>query len=269
MPSSFTGQRTLLNFGAVDYEATVFVNGQNVTYHVGGYFEFTVDITSHLNTNGTNELLVFVHDPTDLDPYVIPIGKQTLMPSHIFYTPCSGIWQQVWIESAPANWITQLDVSAGMNGDVNVTAYTYGNATSPLDVSVSMYERNSTTVCASGKGQSGASLTFNLNSPKLWSPNSPTLYDLEVKVGSETIRSYTGFRTISRGEVNGIERPLLNGEFIFQFGTLDQGFWPDGIYVPPNREAMVFDLQTLKNLGFNMLRKHVSVAAQSTLACSY
>ncbi|TKA29110.1 hypothetical protein B0A49_13783, partial [Cryomyces minteri] len=93
VPSNWTSQRVLLNFGAVDYEATVFINGHNATFHRGGYFAFTVDVTDYLSSSGANELLVFVHDPTDSDPYVIPIGKQTLHPSHIFYTPCSGIWQ--------------------------------------------------------------------------------------------------------------------------------------------------------------------------------
>lgn len=100
--------------------------------------------------------------------------------------------------------------------------------------------------------------SFTYPSPQLWSPDSPNLYDMTITVGSDTISSYTGFRTISRGVVNGVQRPLLNGEFQFFFGTLDQGFWPDGIYTPPNREAMVHDLKVLKELGFNALRKHVS-----------
>ncbi len=107
-------------------------------------------------------------------------------------------------------------------------------------------------------GTSDAPFQFTVDSPKLWSPDVPTLYNLTVKLGDDEVRSYTGFRTISKGEVDGVVRPLLNGEFIFQFGTLDQGFWPDGIYTPPNREAMVYDLEVLKKLGFNMVRKHVS-----------
>ncbi len=116
VPSSWTGDRVLLNFGAVDYEATVFLNGKKVGYHRGGYFAFTIDITNSLSSGSSNELLVFAHDPTDSGNYVIPIGKQTLNPSHIFYTPCSGIWQQVWIESAPSTYITELNVNADMNG---------------------------------------------------------------------------------------------------------------------------------------------------------
>lgn len=112
---------------------------------------------------------------------------------------------------------------------------------------------------ATHNGTTGQPSTFVVSSPKLWSPSSPDLYDIVITVGDDTINSYTGFRTVSRGLVEGVERPLLNGDFIFIFGTLDQGFWPDGIYVPPNREAMVYDLQVLKNLGFNSVRKHIKV----------
>ncbi|KAK0275242.1 hypothetical protein LTR35_011290 [Friedmanniomyces endolithicus] len=257
VPTTWAGNRTLLNFGAVDYEATVFVNGKNATFHRGGYFAFTVDVTDYLNANGANELLVFVHDPTDSDPYVIPIGKQTLHPSHIFYTPCSGIWQSVWIESAPSNYITQLDIAAGMDGQINATVSSSGNASAAVQIAV--IDRKTNKTVATHNGASNVQCTFSVPSVSLWSPDSPTLYDITVSLGDDEISSYTGFRTIARGVVNGIERPLLNGEFIFQFGTLDQGFWPDGIYVPPNRDAMVYDLQTLKKLGFNMLRKHIKV----------
>ncbi|KAF1988469.1 glycoside hydrolase family 2 protein [Aulographum hederae CBS 113979] len=256
VPSSWIGQHVLLNFGAVDYEATVFVNGRNATFHRGGFFEFTVDITNLLK-NGTNDLLVFVHDPTDSEGVVIPVGKQTLNPSHIFYIPCSGIWQSVWIESAPANYITDLVLSAGMDGEVNVTVQTSGTAASPVEITV--LERGSNVPVGSGSGTSNVAFQFAVDSPKLWSPASPNLYDVTVRVGSDTIKSYTGFRTFSKGPVDGIERPLVNGEFTFMFGTLDQGYWPDGIYTPPNREAMEYDLHVLKDLGFNMVRKHIKV----------
>jgi beta-galactosidase/beta-glucuronidase len=256
VPSNWTsGNKVLLNFGAVDYETTVFINGQNASFHRGGYFAFTVDVTPYLSS-GSNELLVFVHDPTDLDPYVIPIGKQTIHPSHIFYTPCSGIWQSVWIESAPTTYISDIQFSAGSDGSVNATVTSSSNGSAPVQISV--YDRSSESCVTTYKGISGSAFTFKVDSPGLWSPDSPTLYDLTISLGSDVISSYTGFRTISKGEVDGVQRPLLNGKFEFLFGTLDQGFWPDGIYTPPTYEAMVYDLQTLKKLGFNMLRKHVS-----------
>ena len=137
-----------------------------------------------------------------------------------------------------------------------MTVHSSSNTSTPVQVIV--YESGQETAISSCSSMSDQPFQFTVSSPKLWSPDSPTLYNISVKMGTDEISSYTGFRTISKGTVDGVVRPLLNGEFIFQFGTLDQGFWPDGIYTPPNREAMVYDLQVLKNLGFNMLRKHVS-----------
>ncbi|PYI00517.1 hydrolase [Aspergillus sclerotiicarbonarius CBS 121057] len=255
VPSTWDGENVLLNFGAVDYEATVFINGQQAGFHRGGYFQFTVDITQYVDLSTSNEMIVFVHDPTDSDGYVIPIGKQHLSPSHIFYTPCSGIWQSVWIETAPTNYVTQLDLSADMHGQVNVTVHSSsGNGTA---VNISVLDGGD--VVGSASGMSDQPLLFNVSDPKLWSPDSPNLYNVSVTMGEDKISSYTGFRTFSKGTVDGVVRPLVNGNFTFIFGTLDQGYWPDGIYTPPNREAMVYDLQFLKELGFNMVRKHIKV----------
>ncbi|KAM3423475.1 hypothetical protein BST61_g903 [Cercospora zeina] len=259
VPDNWTGDRVLLNFDAVDYEATVFVNGRNVTFHRGGYFAFSVDITDalHAGSNGTNELVVFVHDPTDSDPYVIPIGKQTLRPSHIFYRPCSGIWQTVWLESVPSNYISALDIDGDANGNLNITATSSGNATSTIQVTV--YEKNTTNSVATGSGSSGSTFSVKLDAVKLWTPEVPTLYDVVIKLGDDEVQSYSGFRTISRGDVNGVQRILLNGVSYFPFGTLDQGYWPDGLYTPPTYDAMVYDLEVLKDIGYNMLRKHIKV----------
>lgn len=139
---------------------------------------------------------------------------------------------------------------------VGVTVKSSNNASEPVVVTV--YEPKSTNVKATARGTTGSAFEFTVDSPSLWSPDSPTLYNLTVRLGNDTVQSYTGFRTISKGEVDGIQRPLLNGQFVFQFGTLDQGFWPDGIYTPPNREAMIYDLEVLKKIGYNMVRKHVS-----------
>ena len=199
--------------------------------------------------------LVFVHDPTDSGDYVIPIGKQTLEQSHIFYTPCSGIWQTVWIESAPSNYATALDLDANMEGKVNITVHSEQTA----DVEVQVIDKKSNEVIGTHKGVSNQPCVFTVDdAPELWSPDSPTLYDVKVTMGEDEFSSYTGFKTYSKGEVNGIPRPLINGEFVFKFGTLDQGFWPDGLYTAPTVEAMRYDLEVLKKLGFNMLRKHVS-----------
>ncbi|KAJ5897493.1 hypothetical protein N7504_007781 [Penicillium tannophilum] len=256
VPKDWHGQNILLNFGAVDYEATVFVNGKEAGFHRGGYFRFTLDVTSFLKPGQQNELLVFVHDPTDDGDYVIPIGKQTHRPSHIFYTPCSGIWQSVWIEAAPQNHISELDIDGNMEGQVNMTVHT---SSANITTSVQVVVHDGENVVATYRGPTNQPFQFKVDSPKLWSPSSPNLYNITVTLGKDQVQSYTGFRTISKGTVDGVVRPLLNGEFIFMFGTLDQGFWPDGIYTAPTKEAMVYDLQMLKNLGFNMVRKHIKV----------
>ncbi|KAF2732328.1 glycoside hydrolase [Polyplosphaeria fusca] len=249
--------RVLLNFGAVDYKAVVYVNRKKVgEEHVGGYFEFTHDITSFLQS-GSNELHVYVYDPTDMDRVQIPLGKQSLHKDHIFYVPCSGIWQTVWLESAPKEYITNFHMDADMDGKVNITIGSSGNGSSPVEVTV--YELDSDEAKATGSGTTGTAFQFTVDSPKLWSPKSPTLYNLTIKLGDDEVKSYTGFRTVSQAVVDGIPRPLLNGEFIFWMGTLDQGFWPDGIYLAPTYDAMVYDLQKLQDIGYNMLRKHIKV----------
>ncbi|KAB2103771.1 hypothetical protein AG0111_0g7956 [Alternaria gaisen] len=260
VPTSWPSDNSvILNFGAVDYEATIFVNSQKAGFHRGGYFEFSVDVTPYLNMNGTNELLVYSFDPTDVDDVQIPIGKQTLnRGGMIWYTPCSGIWQTVWLESTPKEHISKLDLTADMNGNVNVFVHSSTNSTSTA-YEITVHELNSNDAKATATGTSGSSFTFTVSSPELWTPSSPVLYNITVKMGSDTIQSYTGFRTVSRGAISGIQRPLLNGQFIFPFGTLDQGYWPDGIYTPPSVEAMVYDLKVLKNVGYNMVRKHIKV----------
>ncbi|KAI0155404.1 glycoside hydrolase family 2 protein [Hypoxylon sp. FL1284] len=258
VPPSFTqkNRRVLLNFEAVDHQATVYVNEALVGIHVGGFWHFNYDVTKYLNSNGTNTLHVFVFDPTDAPGYMNPVGKQTRTPSHIFYTPCSGIWQTVWLESVPQTYIKQLDVVADMTGLINATVTTNDGTSASVVMSLSSSQG---VRVASTNGVANEPFDFQVDSPDLWSPDSPTLYNLTVSVGEDTVQSYTGFRTFSVGKIDGVARPLINGEFIFQFGTLDQGFWPDGIYTPPNREAMVSDLHMLKDLGINMLRKHIKV----------
>ncbi|KAJ4290072.1 hypothetical protein N0V88_006578 [Collariella sp. IMI 366227] len=252
------GQRVLMNFEAVDYEATVYVNGAKVGFNRGGYNRFSLDVTDHLK-KGENDLHVFVFDPTD--DQGIPLGKQTRRPSHIFYTPCTGIWQTVWLESVPENYIKNVDISADMHGKVTVTVNSHKMEGTPVNVHVEGIQGGDTCGRISAKHQhvSDKAFTFNIDSPKLWSPSSPTLYNVTVTMGSDEVKSYTGFRTISSGVVNGIKRPLLNGKFEFIFGPLDQGYWPDGLHTPPTLEAMVYDLEIIKKLGMNMVRKHIKI----------
>ncbi|KAK7747622.1 hypothetical protein SLS62_009033 [Diatrype stigma] len=217
--SNPSSEKVLLNFEAVDYEATVFINGQKAGFHRGGYWRFTVDATPFLK-RGVNTLHVHVFDPTDLDGYVVPVGKQTRNPSHIFYTPCTGIWQSVWLETVPATHIKKIDVAAGADGTVNATVWSSKKHSSdPVTISV---VDDSGKVIASHKATANENFEFTVDSPKLWSPSDPNLYNLTVTLGKDEVTSYTGFRTISVGEVDGVKRPLINGEFEFLFGTLDQ-----------------------------------------------
>jgi beta-galactosidase/beta-glucuronidase len=214
-----------------------------------------------------------VFDPTD--DQSIPQGKQTKRLSHIFYTPCTGIWQTVWLESVPKNFISDLNVAADMEGKgnsnpvskairdkpadcltVSVTVHSWSKEATPVEVSIAAPDGD---VVASHQHVSDQAFTFNVPSPEIWSPDSPVLYNITVTMGDDEVKSYTGFRTISTGAVNGIQRPLLNGDFVFMFGPLDQGYWPDGLYTPPTLEAMVYDLELIKSLGMNMVRKHIKV----------
>ncbi|KAA8636834.1 hypothetical protein SMACR_00262 [Sordaria macrospora] len=254
-------RRVLIHFEAVDYEAMVHVNDHKLGHNVGGYFRFTVDATNALRKKeeGGNELQVLVRDTTDEPGSYTPHGKQTRTPSHIFYTPCTGIWQSVWMESVPVdNYVSDLEVAADMEGKVTMTVHSSSNASTSVKVSVLQDGQEIATTDAS----SDQEFSFQVTSPKLWSPDSPVLYNISVTMGDDQVTSYTGFRTISKGVVNGIQRPLLNGKFVFQFGPLDQGYWPDGIYLPPTEEAMLYDLDLIKSLGMNMVRKHIKVEPQ-------
>ncbi|KAL1713168.1 glycoside hydrolase family 2 protein [Schizophyllum commune] len=259
VPDSYD-QNVTLHFGAVDYETTIFVNGAKVGSHTGGYDKFFFDVTSNIVKGSSNELIVYVYDPTDAVGNR-PMGKQRVVPSHIFYTPCSGIWQTVSIEAVPSTeYITNVDLRASADGSVNATISTSNNGSSssvelafidPADGSKTFFTTN---------GTANTPFSFKVDpAPEAWSPDSPTLYNVTVTVGDDVVQSYTGFRTVERTEIDGVPRLVLNGHPVFQFGPLDQGYWPDGLHSPPSYEAMVYDLQYLKNLGMNFLRKHIKV----------
>ncbi|KAF9264078.1 glycoside hydrolase family 2 protein [Marasmius fiardii PR-910] len=262
VPNTFT-ENTVLHFAAVDYHATVFVNGQQVGTHQGGYDKFFFDVTQYLTSDKkNNELLVFVYDPTDGEGENIPIGKQRIIPSHIFYTPCSGIWQTVSIESAPSSeHITDIQLRAAADGSINTTiTTTTESSTSPVTLSF-LDPTDNSKVLSTHNSTLGGPITFKADIPdlKLWSTESPNLYNISVTVGTDTVITYTGFRTVERKEVNGIQRFVVNGKPVFNFGPLDQGYWPDGLHSPPSYEAMIFDLKYLKGLGMNFLRKHIKI----------
>ncbi|WP_210592141.1 PA14 domain-containing protein [Streptomyces sp. GESEQ-35] len=251
-----SGQRLQLNFGAVDWQTEVYVNGKKVTEHKGGYDKFSADITDALKPGRTQELIVGVYDPTDAaDGENPPIGKQRLDPSGIWYTPSSGIWQTVWMEPVARDHVGSLKVTPDVpNSRVTVEAQ---GVRAGVPVTATAYDGKEKVATASGR--TGQPLTLTIDDPHLWSPDDPFLYDLKVSVGADRVGSYFGMRSIAVEKVNGVPRTVLNGEPIFLMATLDQGFWPDGLHTAPTDEALAYDLKVHKQLGFNSVRKHIKV----------
>ncbi|WP_157253751.1 PA14 domain-containing protein [Nonomuraea typhae] len=253
VPRTWRGERVILHLDAVDWEATVYVNGTRLATHRGGYDRFSVDVTDALKRNGRQELIVGVFDPTDKGNY--PTGKQRLVPGNIWYTPTSGIWQSVWMEPAAPNRILAVDSVPDLSGQrLKVTVDT------PLaGTRVDLVARDGSRIVGRVSGRSGAELSLPIRNPKLWSPDTPFLYDLTVTTRDDRVKSYFGMREISLGQAGGKTRMLLNGKPVFQLGTLDQGYWPDGIYTAPTDAALRYDLEVTKQAGFNAVRKHVKV----------
>ncbi|MFI1732269.1 PA14 domain-containing protein [Streptomyces acidicola] len=251
-----SGKRLRLNFGAVDWQSEVYVNGTRVAEHKGGYDKFSADVTDALKPGRTQELIVGVYDPTDAangeNP---PLGKQRLDPSGIWYTPSSGIWQTVWMEPVAADHVESLKlVPDAESGRLTVEAKGVRDG---VPVTATAYDRGRKVATASGR--TGTPLTLTIRDPHLWSPDDPFLYDLKVSVGADRVGSYFGMRSVAVEKVNGTPRTLLNGEPVFMMATLDQGFWPDGLHTAPTDEALAYDLKAHKELGFNAVRKHIKV----------
>ena len=245
------GHRVLLNFGAVDWEAAVWVNGKPVGEHRGGYDPFTFDITDALKPAGPQEIAVRVYDATDRSPQ--PRGKQVLKPGGIMYTAVSGIWQTPWLEQVPAAHVTGLVIVPDLDASAfRVTVQGAGEA------SVRVFDGGQPV--AEAAGPAGRELLLKLAAPKPWSPDAPHLYDLEVRLGDDVVKSYAGLRKIEvRKDEAGVNRLFLNNRALFQYGPLDQGWWPDGLYTAPADEALRYDVETTKAMGFNLARKHVKV----------
>lgn len=260
IPAQWRGRHVLLHFGGVDWKTEVWVNDIKVGTHTGGFAPFSFDITAALQKGG-NTLVVKVWDPTDSGEQ--PRGKQVKDPNTIWYTSVTGIWQTVWLEPVSELHISSLKTTPDIDrGCVTVEALFDG--AKPDRTEVSLYD--GTTLVASGAvlGAMPVELAMPADA-KLWSPESPTLYDMEVKVYKDgkvvdRVKSYAAYRKFSIcPDGKGITRLQLNNRDYFQFGPLDQGWWPDGLYTAPSDEALVYDLQKTKGLGFNMVRKHVKV----------
>ncbi|MCH5191864.1 MAG: glycoside hydrolase family 2 [Oscillospiraceae bacterium] len=256
LPESFAGKNVLLNFGAVDWQCSVYINKELAGTHTGGYCSFSVDIT-RLIKDGENELVVCVYDPTDKGYQ--QRGKQVIKTTGFWYTATSGIWQSVWLEAVDPCHITKLR----MIPDIDTKVLKFKTFTTDKDCQVNV------TVFDEGNKVSENIISLDgeikFDDIKLWSPESPFLYDLKIELLKDgtvvdTVKSYVGMRKYSVDkDENGIPRFFLNNKPYFQKGLLDQGYWSDGGLTPPCDEAMIYDIETMKRLGFNMLRKHIKL----------
>ena len=261
VPSKWKGHRILLHFGAVDWKADVWVNKVKVGQHTGGFTPFSFDITPAL-LNGENELIVKVWDPTDKGPQ--PRGKQVSKPGSIWYTPVSGIWQTVWLEPVPIRSIVNVKTTPDIDRNKLTVEVMTGHQMLLDKLEVKVLEGKQ--LVAVGSSVNGIPVEIVMPSDvKWWSPDSPFLYDMEICLYSENklidkVKSYTAMRKYStKRDKNGIVRLQLNNKDLFQFGLLDQGWWPDGLYTAPSDEALVYDIQKTKDFGYNMIRKHIKV----------
>lgn len=249
LPDGFDRGRVLMHFGAVDQEAYVEINGQAAGKHMGGYLPFELDITDFLK-EGANSVTVRVRDVSDVMYYAR--GKQKLARGGIFYTAQSGIWQTVWLESVPTDYITRLKLTP-MYDESSIRIQT--QASGGADTVVEIFDGDRKIA-----GAKGPDIVVKLENFKSWSPESPFLYGLKIRHGEDAVESYFAMRKISLGKNEyGYPCMLLNNEPYFHNGLLDQGYYSDGYLTPPSDEAMIHDIQTAKDLGFNMLRKHIKI----------
>ncbi|REJ70427.1 MAG: glycoside hydrolase family 2 [Planctomycetota bacterium] len=268
VPEDWSGKQVLLHFGAVDWEVQVWVNGQPVGEHRGGYDPFSFNISGYLKPSGDQEIVVAVFDPTDDGRQ--PRGKQVRDPKGIWYTAVTGIWQTVWLEPVPEAHVGSLKIVPDVDArKVHIDVAGVGTADGDLVEVKLVGLKNGDTArempAVVGMGEVGQTISLHVAPLKLWRPEAPWLYDVEVtlKRGDEmldSVTSYFGMRKISTGkDESGMNRLLLNDVPLFQFGPLDQGWWPDGLYTAPSDAALKYDLEVTKQFGYNMIRKHVKV----------
>ncbi len=259
--AKWKNSRTLLHFEAVDWQTNVLIDGKDIGWHKGGYDPFTFDITNFVLDGKKHDLEVIVWDPTD-DGFQ-PRGKQVNDPGGIFYTSTTGIWQTVWMEPVPESYISDFSINTNSDkSEVEINPkFENSNSNDSVQLTISTDERE---IINRKFGYKDA-INLIIPNPVLWSPDHPFLYDLKIQLIRnnkvlDEVKSYFGMRKISiQKDENGFNRLALNNEILFQNGPLDQGFWPDGIYTPPTDEAMRYDIEMTKKMGFNMLRKHVKV----------
>lgn len=260
VPAKRSGKKMILHFGAVDWRADVYVNGMKLTRHEGGFDPFSVDITPALKKGTQQQLAVQVWDPTDEGPQ--PNGKQVKNPRGIWYTPVTGIWQTVWLEAVPETYIVSTKQTPDLDNKT-ITVSTRAANLQPGDLIHVSAWKSGRKIAESSAADTTATLT--IDNPEAWSPAHPFLYDLRIAIQRkgktvDEVKSYFALRKSSMApDETGIQKMLLNNKFLFQFGPLDQGWWPDGLYTAPTDAALKFDIEKTKEMGFNMIRKHIKV----------
>jgi beta-galactosidase/beta-glucuronidase len=261
VPSAMKGKTILLHFGAVDWKSEVYVNGVKVGSHEGGYDPFSFDITQYIKKTSLQSVELSVWDPSDKGPQ--PRGKQVTKPGSIWYTSVTGIWQTVWLEAVPETYIVSTKQTPDIDNQIINVKVEVAKPQPGDMIKISAWDGN--TLVSEMETPEGENASLQVKSPKLWSPDTPFLYDLKISVirkGKviDEVKSYFAMRKISmKPDNNGVLRMLLNNNFVFQYGPLDQGWWPDGLYTAPTDEALAFDIRKTKEMGFNMIRKHVKV----------
>lgn len=248
------GKRWILHFGAVDQFAAVYLNGSLVCKHLGGYLPFSADVTEHLKEE--NELIVIVRDFSDHSYYAR--GKQKLDRGGMFYMAQSGIWQTAWMEEVPDKYIESVKITP-LYDEEKVEIIVNAAADSKVNIQIILAEDDE----AEMEGKTNTPIVIPVENMHSWSPDDPFLYDVVIEMGEDKVESYFAMRkiSVSKGE-DGIAKVYLNNKPYFQHGLLDQGYWSDGLYTAPTDEALIFDIEEMKRLGFNMIRKHIKVEPQ-------
>jgi len=259
-PKFLNNKRFLLHFGAVDYKATIYINGKQIGEHVGGYNPFSFDITDELKNND-NELVVSVWDPTESD--IIARGKQILTPVSAWYTATSGIWQTVWLEEVPAVYIQHIQLIPNVDSSFLSVKIDLNNQSKNVQVEIKALE--GTKLVSKTSGLASSLIKLPVENAHLWSTTDPFLYDLKISISKngknlDEVSSYFGMRKISvKKDSKGFDRICLNDKPVFNLGVLDQGFWPEGAYTAPTDSALWYDIDLMKQMGFTCIRKHIKV----------
>ena len=259
VPETFTKERILLHFGAVDQLAEVWLNDVLIGSHEGGYLSFTFDITEAVKRDEENNLVVKVTDELDKD---YSYGKQCVKRGGMWYTPTSGIWQNVWLENVPDNYIESVKITPDLEG---IALEVCRSEQTSISAEITLHTGETVTKTFEGEGPFYIALTEfkdadgNPYVPKLWSPEEPYLYTMRIAAGEDEVETYFALRTIEIKDIKGVPRVCLNNKPIFMHGVLDQGYYSDGIFLPAEEEEYERDILRMKELGFNMLRKHIKI----------